>query len=873
MKKLLLVVLTVFCQTLWGQTIQNVKVVGATTSPAEVPPGATFLVSFDAKNFKCPETKFKIDFIQTGSLAVVSSSTITASPASLVMPSNAPQNKLYQIKVSSVRPAECRVDPLATGNLLTVRAVGPATPPTLPDSIEASPGVVTVLGVDETKFNPAEVQVTLNLTGAQFSNDPTDLSTYINGDFVPTKNLSITPNSISFGLSLKEGFNNFFFHTVDKQGLGIEGTYKLWSGSQSLVVNAINQANNPVNDASVKVVLSDDEIVVAEGKTVNGSVVFPNIPNRTLIVTASTSDNLFGVAGTVGGAGVTVRLTPIKTPNPINNNDFSLGTQGWDIGTAPVTIIPHQEANAQQFSITASNQDMKVSTAGEGPQNVSRTFITKKGTKNVTVRYQFITSEVPGGYFGSQYNDYYSIAIRSEKGKANQSEQKTMNGLGLGAFEYSSGATAFRELSLPVSVEGDVVHIDAEVANVADGLYDSYIVIDFVEERQVTITKKKLIDPDRTHTLSHLSIDNHSYFEGFVPVYGQITVEGPAEDKITSLQLQVYQGQTLINSANLHETAQSILFQTFGEDEKVEITTNRLLFNLPSRAPLNADGQVLLKLRVETEKSTQAVSVDYGSFANMMLARNLPRYSTDDDANEGGDMWGLPSMITYVSSLPANWSYNDISNMNGNVFPPHGSHRDGLDIDGYFAGYNARNAAVAQQFIDFLKTPAGSDAQAIFVAFEKTPTDTFWQTIKDATVNGSPVTNIIQRDMGHTTHFHLRKRPAAQANLVALNKKVRARQAARQQESSQVVNIYPNPASLSQSSINIKVNAIPNAIVEAEVLNLFGYSLKKLSGRSTSGEVNLMLNVDNRSIAPGMYLIKIHVPGKPVETKRLVVTD
>jgi hypothetical protein len=43
--------------------------------------------------------------------------------------------------------------------------------------------------------------------------------------------------------------------------------------------------------------------------------------------------------------------------------------------------------------------------------------------------------------------------------------------------------------------------------------------------------------------------------------------------------------------------------------------------------------------------------------------------------------------------------------MNGGAFSPHASHRDGIDVDGYFAGYEKRDATTAAQIIQHLNDP------------------------------------------------------------------------------------------------------------------------------------------------------------------------
>ena len=89
---------------------------------------------------------------------------------------------------------------------------------------------------------------------------------------------------------------------------------------------------------------------------------------------------------------------------------------------------------------------------------------------------------MPGGYFGSQFNDYFRVSLRSQQGGGFAGEQNSMNGLGLAAFNFASGAAAWREATLQVSPQGDTLQVDAGVANVGDGLFDSQVVIDFVEE-------------------------------------------------------------------------------------------------------------------------------------------------------------------------------------------------------------------------------------------------------------------------------------------------------------------------------------------------------------------------------------------------------
>lgn len=165
---------------------------------------------------------------------------------------------------------------------------------------------------------------------------------------------------------------------------------------------------------------------------------------------------------------------------------------GWNRDAAiSVTLKEHIEqvgppvpSNVRSLQL---NQDLVLSTAGSVvEQRSSHTFTSSDDVCAVKVRYRFVTSEVPGGYFGTKFNDYYRVSIRAKNSKDSVSETMTMNGLGLAAFDFSTGSTNWKETILVLNedffVFNDKVQVDLAVANVADGLFQSFIEVDFVEE-------------------------------------------------------------------------------------------------------------------------------------------------------------------------------------------------------------------------------------------------------------------------------------------------------------------------------------------------------------------------------------------------------
>jgi hypothetical protein len=107
-------------------------------------------------------------------------------------------------------------------------------------------------------------------------------------------------------------------------------------------------------------------------------------------------------------------------------------------------------------------------------QIASRTFTPHPFTKTAYINYIFQTDEVPGGFFGTQYNDYFSLTVRSDTGGYN-AYTNSMNALGLAAFDGSGATSAY---SLTMDIAGaSTVEFDVAVSNVADALLQSQVIV------------------------------------------------------------------------------------------------------------------------------------------------------------------------------------------------------------------------------------------------------------------------------------------------------------------------------------------------------------------------------------------------------------
>ncbi|MDQ2990436.1 MAG: putative Ig domain-containing protein, partial [Pseudomonadota bacterium] len=293
--------------------------------------------------------------------------------------------------------------------------------------------------------SPLQFQV----TGAQLPTTTAGMRVFNSGREIPPANISVQGNVITVSSALEDGRNDLVVLAADvKDGaLGYQGT--LWAGSSTLTVSVTNPDGTIPANATVVARLMDQGGLAIQKSTSSGQVTLQNVPNRTVLFSATAAGNLTANLTAVGVAGtVQLKLQGFTTASTIDNNDFTAGTAGWQPSSSNViSIVPHVEditpvpqasvvkpsplsaarqQERQQWAQQAmrmqaggsklganpaptaepapANPDLSLTTSGEGPASVSRTFTVPAGASQVKIRYRFITSEVPGGYFGSQYN-------------------------------------------------------------------------------------------------------------------------------------------------------------------------------------------------------------------------------------------------------------------------------------------------------------------------------------------------------------------------------------------------------------------------------------------------------------------------------------
>lgn len=395
--------------------------------------------------------------------------------------------------------------------------VGADVAPGNPLDTSLPEGALTLTGVDPWAFNNAASTLTFRLSAGVFSGNAADTTVKVNKNIVNTSNVTIAGNVVTVKNALQDGKNTIGFASMDGDGRSVYLTQIIWAGQGTLKVSLLTSSGKAfMSPAQVTVNLADDQKVLAKGSTSTGAISFDNLPDRTFVVKATAADNVIGTGGGVLSDGtISVTMSGLNKPSAIDNNDFSKGLDGWDTSHGKASVIPHTEnagpkatalktfaaankvdrnQNLHPFgaqatsglkALAATDNDLLLSTSGEGQQNVSRTFTTDKGTSAVKLRYRFVTTEVPGGYFGTKYNDYFKVSLRTQKG--DKEEANSMNAMGLGAFD-SAGSTTWRSVKIPTDPKGDTLQADLAVANVADGLLDSYVVVDSIEQVKVSVT-------------------------------------------------------------------------------------------------------------------------------------------------------------------------------------------------------------------------------------------------------------------------------------------------------------------------------------------------------------------------------------------------
>lgn len=780
----------------------------------------------------------------------------------------------------------------------------------VPDDLSepSSPGTLTLVDHDESGFSRAGFQsLVFRLDDAEFATDATLSALLVNGETVsPT---SVSGHDMAFPVTLTPGRNDLHFFGVDRDTLGVTARYTLWAGSATQVVRVVDESGALVSGAEVRFAIVDDLAVGAVRQTVNGEAVFTNVPPRTLIATASTPDGHYGMAGALGnGARVLVTLLGFQAPSPVENDDFSQGLDGWDVTSGiqggTVGLIPHEEevgpgdsGDSPMPAGFMEDLDLELVTGGEGSQRVTRSFAVPEGIRSVTVRYRFITNEVPGGYYGSEYNDYFGVAIRTQQAAGRTTDQNSMNGLGLESFD-AGGGTAWRELTLATDDAGDVVQIDLVVANVGDGAYPSRVVVDRVQGSRLAITSASLMDNSLfrgslrschgstlVEPLQFFSVGAHPFWSGQTRVWGDLTITGDADDAVTDVRLEAYRGRTVLSSGRLSGDAAGDLIRALGSDGRVATRQRGTshLFAVPSASiPIGAG--VSLRVRAVSASGATAVLPVAPAYRPLGLYTGTNRFgSAGRDGEQGGDGWARPAVLQWAQAASSHatgstFQFNDFTNMNGGKFPIHCTHRDGETVDVTFSGLPNKDAAAAARLLAFLNGPYGAQVARVQTTYSSS--GAFGRAIANAGMltDGRRASEVVSILAGHPTHMHVTWRPGGgtgggrqwAGNGVGSAWQARGARGAASTAPTLAgvpwtLEIQPNPVTRTLRFIQ---DGAPDHEMRADVYDALGRVVARVV--VPAQRASLPTTLDTSHLAPGAYVLRV-TAGERSTTARFVV--
>ena len=269
---------------------------------------------------------------------------------------------------------------------------------------------------------------------------------YANGQQLESSSYTVSSIGIQLPGYIESSFTPLALMALDSNGYPFISTFPLLFGCNTLKVT-LNDANgSPVANVPVEANTTQfDRFTQTLLTDESGQASFTNLPATTIGLLARTPDNQIAVAGIASELGfVTMQLIPFNQPSDEDNFDFSNGSDGWTGGTIISHVAKRHVASRRAYEArnrlakrTDLDLDLEVGTNGQFDlQTASATFKTYPFTKTVFLKFKFQTNEIPGGYFGSQYNDYFVVTIRADTGEL-AIMTNSMNALGLGAFDGS----------------------------------------------------------------------------------------------------------------------------------------------------------------------------------------------------------------------------------------------------------------------------------------------------------------------------------------------------------------------------------------------------------------------------------------------------
>lgn len=721
--------------------------------------------------------------------------------------------------------------------------VAPVLPPDDDHEGQPSPGILELASDLDKVFNPLEETVVLKLSGAQFGdlthnstrvfvNDQlTDVIVTIDGSFLKLNGLLIS------------GKNEIRVTTVDQNNLDLDFSTTIWAGNRSLTITPISETGAVIASAvTTRVQVFDDTEM---NVTFDGQVLI-NLPNEKLIVTVA--DSLGRIGTEVCDKDVTSKTIILRAAEPVSlvdNNDFSADLNGWKIENATVSHLAHVETD------TVTDQNFDLNAAGTEPFKIIRSFQPKSDTQQVSLRFK-ISGFHPEDAYMVIFRGLSSHDVFIEQGRLADFGLLSPVSSAFSSLWIESGynlkitgePVQVTLLALPYS--GAIAKNDGfkKTKTVWQQLFEHWLVPSAVAaDEPVNLT----VDALMTNPYCVQDID----FVDYLPKLG--TAGYTAYPKLSALSVGkipgTYNGGKNTIAARVKLCSGSSVARW---DLEVIVANQRILLATQSGPLINApngkedvvfdistingvnvleqvatllpnpdtDPEYTLSLVLRARDAVPADTTGPLSFSTGVASKKRSvyplvretfsppsRYSEKrDDLSmqfpdgttqiaAGGDDWVKPHVLKKLKGMISDYggklSFNDISNMNGGQFVPHGGHQKGQNIDfrikdkiGNFLAANSPASVkqdAAKELVEYFKKyhryirlmyfshlrPGNEDISISEESLSDEATDIsidinrpVWNYLRHQCYEKKLVRSKIKHKASHIEHFHVELNPS-----------------------------------------------------------------------------------------------------------------
>jgi hypothetical protein len=273
--------------------------------------------------------------------------------------------------------------PTATSTSLTASVSKNTTVPTPLPCVAG----VELEGVSEYGYNKKNSPFSVKVTScSKFQVNST--TAFANLRAIP--DLTISDTTISFN-GFVDDYVLLSVFALDTNGSPIIESWELHFGSINMPIQVLNPDDTPAEGVHVEANATIYPGLTGSCTTdATGKCTLDNLPGTTIGLVARKGDNSIAVNGLAPTTvEVTLKLLPFVTPKTGASFDIDNGTSGWTGGDLQQSLKIKRDTTL----VVDTNRQYTL-------QSANNSFPVSEGTKKAYIKYRFITSEVPGGFFG-----------------------------------------------------------------------------------------------------------------------------------------------------------------------------------------------------------------------------------------------------------------------------------------------------------------------------------------------------------------------------------------------------------------------------------------------------------------------------------------